>query len=31
MHDGLALTIKAYGGQGFNDKHSLGQIAAIVM
>lgn len=31
MHDGLVLTVETYGGQGFNDKHSLGQTAAIVL
>ena len=28
-HDGLVLTIEAYGGQGFNDEHNLGQTAAL--
>ena len=31
MHDGLVLTVETYGVQGFNDKHSLGQTAAIVL
>ena len=30
-HDGLVLTVEAYGGQGFNDEHRLGRIAAIVL
>ena len=30
-HDGLVLTVEAYGGQGFDDEHKLGRIAAIVL
>ena len=30
-HDGLVLTNEAKGGQGFNDKHNLGQTAAILL
>ena len=30
-YDGLVLTAKAYGGQGFNDENNLGQTAATVL
>ena len=30
-HDGLVLTTEAYGDQGFNDEHNIGQTAAIVL
>ena len=30
-YDGLVLTVEAYGGQGFNDEHNLGQTAAVVL
>ena len=29
--DGLFLTVQAYGSQGFNDEHNLGQTAAIAL
>lgn len=30
-HDGLVLTVEAYGGPGFNAEHNLGQTAAITV
>ena len=30
-YDGLVLTVEAYGGQGFNDEHNLGQTTTVVL
>ena len=31
QYDGLFLTVQAYGSQGFNDEHNLGQTAVIAL
>ena len=30
-YNGLVLTVEAYGGQGFNNEHNIGQTAAVVL